>query len=795
MKIILIIILLFTTLFLYSSELKGELKEKLKSEVIKSSDNVAEKPVESNRNVPAQDSSGEKKIILPLIYISNFQGRFINISSTQKGEYYQLLGKIKYYQNILPILNNWAKPLTLNNGSSFWPSISIKYLLKEEKGVELVYNLLAENHFDVINIGKKDFYTPYNIMEKLSKDKGILKLPFLSSNMDCQENNKAPICRLVKKRKYKIIKTSGVKIGIISIISKEVINKAFYKSVDGVNILSEAKEANRLALYLKEKRNVDIVILLAQVDSRETSPKKTMLLSHELKNIDLIISNSENTRLIRKYDNDIYIVGANPNKYTPNLLLLNIKKDKSVSHDKYFLDKIEVYEDKKSNTSTVPVIFKNILNNYKKNYLKKYDVAINKMKIKDLSFKAFYKFMLKLMIKTTNSEIALINKKNFDDYLFPLNKLTYDAVEKTITYNSRIASFSMKGKLLKDFLKTNKDKLLFANIAFGKDIKINGRVIIEKKVYKIATTEFIANGGDSFFKDKFFIKKKQYYSKIKDTLITYLKQEKFKNSNTSFNPSLEFEDLSKRFLWEFYSSLGLYYMKNDVSNKDAYDKARFDSTPNELLKIDGILSLSASSNYHIIENRFELHYYQSKEDNTEFKESDDIISYLFNYKNNYFKLVNGDSPLIPLPFMEGKLNSELTKPEEYDERYFELLISGGASFLSLKDKLELKLGVQALRDFRNNDKFEIGLVMGYKLENYELKTFDIPININSKFEYFRAFEAFDTIDFSLVVNIPILGYFHFSTKLDNYFHKEEARDWAYYYNIFVGVNIIYNNWF
>ncbi len=780
---------LISVLFLLNIMVWASPGENIKHQISQSPD--GNKGLLHKPDAETQNGENEKTINIPVIYISDFEGRFINVDKNPKGNYYDLLGKIRYYQNILPLINNWETPVTLNNGSTFWPSISIKFLLQQPKGINFVYSLLNENHFDVINIGKKDFYTPYNIMKNLSENKNILKLPFLSSNMNCSNSPELPICKLTRNRKYKILNIHNVKIGIISIVSQTVLKKAFYKSVKNMNILPEIKESNKLAKYLKEKKDVDVVILLAQIEDRETTPKKTMDLSENLKNVDLIISNAENTRLIRRYNNDIYIIGTNPNRYIPNLLLLKIKK----TDKKYRIKNIENLNNKYKYKSKISIIFKNILDNYRKKYMEKYNQAVNNMKIKNLSFKTFYTFILKLMIKITDSEIAIINRGNFNSKLFPVDKLTYDTIEKVITYNNKITSFRMSGKLLKKFLKKNKDKLLFTNINFGKKIKINGRNIIDKKKYKIATTDFIINGGDGFLKDEFFIKNKKYYTKIKDSFKNYLKKEKFKAPDSTFDPDTEFEDLSKRFLWEFYNNLGIYYIKNNLSNDSAYNKSKFDTTPTELLKLDANINLTGTSKYHIIENKFELHYYQSNENNTEFIESNDAISYIFNYKSNYFKVNNLNNILIPLPFMETKINSELTKPKEEEKHYFELFFSTGISFLSSDNKFEFRVGLQGSKDFRKDDDILIGSIIGYNLNNYEIKSLDIPIKITSKFDYFLGFNQTNIANFLFNINIPILGFFHFSTKTEAYAYKEQDKTWSYSYNLFFGVNIIYNNWY
>jgi len=177
-----------------------------------------------------KDDKYREVIKIPLVYISDFEGRFINIDNNDGPDYYDLLKRLKYYKNILPIVKKWESPLTLNNGSSFWPSISVKYILSQPKGINLIYFMLNEAKFDVINIGKKDFYTPYEIMQRLTTDKNILSLPFMSSNSDCKDSQELPICILNGNHKYKIIKIAGIKIAVISVVSQDVLKKAFYKN-------------------------------------------------------------------------------------------------------------------------------------------------------------------------------------------------------------------------------------------------------------------------------------------------------------------------------------------------------------------------------------------------------------------------------------------------------------------------------------------------------------------------------------------------------------------------------------
>jgi len=358
----------------------------------------------------------------------------------------------------------------------------------------------------------------------------------------------------------------------------------------------------------------------------------------------------------------------------------------------------------------------------------------------------------------------------------------------------------MKGILLKKFIKKYKNSLLYEGISFVKKkkitkIKINNHFIIDKKMYKIVTTDFLANGGDDFFTNEFFIPNKNYRQNIKTVFINYLKQDKFKNPGSKFDPDEEFKDLNKKFLWEFYGNSGFYYIKNDVSNENSYDKSQFASTPSELLKLDIILNLQGISKYHIIKNNFELHYYQSNENNTEFVESNDLITYSLNYKSSYLKVDSPDNFLIPLPFLETKLNTELTKPDDRNKRYFELFFLTGMSFLSFDKKFEIRTGLQGSKDFRDEGNILLGALIGYNLNNYKLKSFKTPVKISSRFDFFAGFDKTDIAEFSTTLNIPLLGFFHFSTKGEAYAYKEKDKNWSYSYNFFFGINIIYNKWY
>ncbi len=780
MKTIFIALFLFLTVIIYSEENQYIIKE----QTFNIGSEISKKVEKNSLKKIKKIHKKSKSLKLPIIYISNLDGKFID--SNKDGSYVKLLQKINSYQNRLSNMKNWSKAIIINNGATFWPNRYISFLSQEKDGIGFIANLLKKANFDAINFSRQDFYTPFKILEKISNNKEIVKLPFVSSNLDCKNAN-TPICKIVKKDPI-IIERDGINIAIISIVTKEVLTKASPENIVGINILTEAKEVNRLAAELKKSKKADIVILLSQIESSSTSPKKILELSKRIKNVDLIISNSRNIKMINRYQNNTTILGANPDSYNVNAVVVDIQD----IGKKYIVETVEYRKFKIENSENKELTQK--IDNFNKRYMDKYDIPINNMKIKKLSFDNFYKYLLKVMIEKTDSEIAIINKKALNNSIFPVDKMTYDTIEKAIKYNEIIVSFKMKGKLLKTFLTKNKTNLYYSNVDFTSKIKVNGRDIIPEKDYKITTIEYLANGGDGYFKGKFVIKNKKEIKPIKTALIEYLTQKEFLNSNSTWNFE-NFENLSDKFLWEFYNNLGLFYLKNDVENKDTYDKAKLATTPLESFRVNLLVKLIGSSKYNILENNFLIDYNQS-DNNGVMEESKDIISYKLNYKNNYFKSTS-NLFITPLPYIEIKLDSELTKADGADNRYYELYLSTGASFLTLKKKLEVKLGFLTSKDFTLEDnKFETGIVAGYSLSNYDIGFLNIPIKISSKLEYFKSFsDDINIIDFSFTNNIPLLGHFYLAIKFDSYMYKELDKDWSYSYNMLFGINMIYNDWF
>ncbi len=705
----------------------------------------------------------KNELSIPIYYISNIEGNFIN----HKRSYYDV------YTKLQELKNNNKDAIILNNGANFWENKNIEFLASKKNYVKMIANWLEASKFSAINIGKKDFYAPYELMSKIvrNKDFSKLNLPFLGTNIKCIKKT-APICRLLSNN-FIIIERQGLKIAILSIQNPNIISKSYYKNVDGVKIEDE-NYINNLAKNLKKDKKIDFIILLSQLDSKNSQPQKVMGMIEKLDNIDLIITNNTKIDFIKNNKNK-YIMGSSKNSYDINHIQL-IKKN-----NKFTLKKDIIVTKIKENKA---------LKEYRNYYNNKINVPIKNVKAEKIDFIKFYKYFLRLLVDESNSELAVVNKELLSDNLFPTNEHTYSKIHDIINYDENLVSFYMKGEILKEFLTKNKDKLLFSNVDFTKTIKINGRDIINKKYYKIATIDFLARGGDDFFTGKFKASDIKHFNKIRKILIKDLEKDKL-----SYNID-KFEDLSANFIWEMYSNLGLSYSKNSTNNDPNYDNAKLNKSSQEALKLNFLFKMLGTSRYNIIDNQLNINYDKTKIDRG-FEESNDLIVYSFNYKSNLFKY-NYDFFMVPLPYVEVKLKTEFTKSDKTDNHYFETNMSTGASFLTLNNKLEFKLGFLASKDFSyDKNEFKYNIVFGYFLDNYKIELKQTDIIFSSKLEFIQELGAKNssTIDFYVSNNIPLWGLLYFNFRLDMFFYKDKNNDWANYYNMLTGINIIYDKWF
>lgn len=725
-------------------------------------------------------------ISIPVVYISDLNGNFFDIDKNTS--YIDILKQIENFKK----LKNYNEPIILNNGSVFWSNQSIKHINSDEKGANFITELLKTTKFDAITFGRRDFYMPKKNIDNIFNDVNTKNIPFLLSNIDCKDL-KNPFCKIIQNRKYIIIERNNIKTAVISVVQKEVLTKASKENIEGIDLIDEVETINKLTEYLKQEQKVNVVILLSQIETIETTPKKIFELSSKVKGVDIIISNELPNNIIKKVDENFYIVGSDLNKHNINIFSMEFSNEnnnfilKNVSTEVVFNKNEENFQFNQLDEK---------MNYYINDYKAKYNAEIVKIN-KTLSFDEYIYYLMNIIKQKTKSEIVIYNKKTFNSDIFPITKFTFDVLMKSITYNENIYTFEIKGALLETFLKKYifDSNLLFSGV--DSSLKINGRTIIPQKKYKIATSKFITNGGDNYFTNDFNITEKTKYGYLKSIIENHFKQEKFKNL-CDFDIKKDFEKIEDNFLLEFVNNLGFSFLSSNSKNKENYTESKLNKTPLTSFNIDFISTFNASSQINIIDNKLMINYYLTNNNEKGYEENKDLITYIFNYKNKYFK-INEKSFFIPLPYFEIKTETEFDKPEENKYHNLKTSASVGISLLSVDEKFEVKGGASATNQLLSDEKPIYGFVIGYLLKPYQIEILKVPFIFESQFDYFGTLDIQNgknlrTGSGLFKVYIPFFENFYFNLKAETYIYKEDDKNWSHTRDFLFGVNFLFNKW-
>ena len=172
--------------------------------------------------------------------------------------------------------------LLLDSGDIFQGTPYFNYF-----GGELEFKLMSEMGYDAATLGNHDFDAG---LEGLNKQLPHAKFPFVSANYDFSDTILAG-----KTKKFTIIDIGRMKVGVfgLGIELKGLVPKKLYQNT---HYTDPVKEANNIALFLKEEEKCDLTICLSHLGYSYKSNKiSDTILAGSTKNIDLFLGGHTHT--------------------------------------------------------------------------------------------------------------------------------------------------------------------------------------------------------------------------------------------------------------------------------------------------------------------------------------------------------------------------------------------------------------------------------------------------------------------------------------------------------------------
>ncbi|MBN2695492.1 hypothetical protein JXR93_12590 [bacterium] len=723
---------------------------------------------------------------IPILYWSDFGGKYIDFSN-DKINYIEKLKTIEYLQNIYPIEHQSEKSLFFHNGSFFFPDSSARYILNQEGGVDIILSLLKKSGADIYSFHRKDFYTPYSLLQKISNSIESYQLKFLISNLNCS-NLENPICKMKDNLEYKVVNSGGIKIAVFSFVDVDVLNKVSIKTAEGISLISPETIIEKNLSKLKEE-NIESIFVISSIDWKNNQERADFL--KKFPQISLMIDSESDMKIEESFRHKTIVVGKNRDIDDP-LLIIGEKRDSDSKIDFYTIS----YQ-KKGSYSPFDNIFNEKLEKFREKYFSS-DLGVHLSK--EMSFKKSLNFILDFLKTEVKTEVIVVNKEMFineNSKLFPIKAVDSSFMQKMIRFNEPLYTIEITGKELESWIKKYKsnENLIFYGVSGKDSLLIDDFPFVKERVYRVTMSRFLFFGGDGYFTD---LKQRKNSSKkfnieiSKEIYELWLDNYPKINKKNQLTPN-EFNKSISKFHFEFRNKANLSFSKGGVKNDSSYEDPIFTKLSTSEVNIELSSFLGAISKNHIVDQEFITNYALLKEEDNSYKEKTDMISYRINYKNRYFKKEN--SPFIlPLPYSEAKIETEIDKPEDRDYHNLNGIFSIGASFLNQSQRFEMKFGGTISKQIlAENEETQYGISVGYNLKPIEF----LKITWESSLNYFLSFsdKKQEKGDWFGKIYIPIFKNFYTFAKGSFNIYREESDDYAYIYDFTFGLTLMWSSWF
>ncbi len=368
--------------------------------------------------------------------------------------------------------------------------------------------LMKEVKFDGITIGNHEFdwkAEEEDYFYKLSKQ---IQSSVICSNLYYKPTEKRAKGLLGSK----IINFFGLKIGLIGLVTLKC-RSICTKEELGNYYIRDAKKSIMEEFNYLQSQGATFIILLAHMDiylnkNKNNFEGELVNLLEELEgiNINLVLAGHSH-QLINTKIKGIPVIQAGA--YGESLSHIQISINEAING--FDIDRINIIDDFQAEL-IIDSNIKNIAKEYlEKNYFEKCLISNIPYKIKTSkdSSLAWMEYIAELMKNHGKADISMVN------YLFFRKPITEEPVYNSdileyIPFSNSISLIKIKGTFLLEIIDLYEDKGLRG--AFFTGISAN-RIKAEKE-YILATTNFLAQGGDSFT----LLKKGEIIHEYKETV-------------------------------------------------------------------------------------------------------------------------------------------------------------------------------------------------------------------------------------------------------------------------------------
>lgn len=381
--------------------------------------------------------------------------------------------------------------------------------LTESTGGEAVIECLNMAGVSASVLGEEDFMTGKDNLVKLI---GKAKFPVLGANVLLQGTDNL----LPGLKPYVVIPFEGVKVGIIGLVNPDIPSLVPKTSIAGIAI-RDIKGA-LLNYYSKVEAEADVIIIITNQKFADN-----ILLANDFQNIlpgarkkpCLLFCGGGQAFSVTgepfKADNIVLLEGGTKGRFLSEMKLGFQKKFTEMNYV-YNLHLISPSLVKKEDEQV-----KQLIDGFEKAVPAKYNEILGKagriihITKRKYTVSPMGYLVTEAMLKKSGADAAFYENSHLRKYLFK-GDISYGELYNVIPYDFNMVVLELTGKQVREILEqslSNGYILQFSgmNITYKrnnpdgeriKTITINGKALSDSTVYKIATTGFLAGGGENY---------------------------------------------------------------------------------------------------------------------------------------------------------------------------------------------------------------------------------------------------------------------------------------------------------
>lgn len=808
---------------------------------------------------------------LHVLFHSDLMGRYrwpgCRKKPVGRGSYAQMIGGIELLRNRIKKAGDPA-PVVLSAGNMLGPDVLGQFLFAHpRKWAPKVVSLIARAGYDALLVGRHDWAAQLKKLATYMKLSVARGLRLLAANVECKEKSDFR-CRHLGHvgQPFVLVRRGPLKIAILGAVRRDLPKHLNPPNNKGISTKDPVAVLRPLIRRLRQKLSVDVVIVMADLESSESSPRNLLKLMRDLgaDAPELLVGNAMYASGSQKTNHFVSqvtraegsaIVGTSrfgqhlghtvitlqPHKRhaakqprpTKKTTPKQPNKRKRPNKRKTQLAKVATrvaagrFSVKKITTKQHPVAAfaarsreKKALAAMMKAMCQTMDVPLGKGVISPpMSRPAFIRYMLRIVMRATHSELAILPDTLFADANFPLSgKLTRETVCRAIRFTDPVGVFKVKGSYLKKKLKkylSQKNPALWMEglKKKGKLYYVNDRLLMEEQHYRIATTQFVANGGgDLIPRQKTFetLVGKESVRKLAILFFRKNRQNKYDGRN-DIDLRRDFLPLNRKSLVSLVMDANLSLNDVSILNPGVYtDQPQLTRERILGLLFNTTVTVEAINHINSFSAAGTIKYGKSKTwitdettgiSSSSTAETDDIVSLYLLYK--YLQMHPKYDPAkwyYPIPYVEAYIETEITRDLRSEKgelyRYTETAGMVGPGFMPYP-KLFLKTGFVTRSHnilIPEERKVELGLYAGFTLTRHPIvKIAKYPIYLESRLDFYLTSLRKDRIKefiWTNKVSFALISHLFLNVAHEFYIYDNREYDVNMASNLTVGVQVL-----